>query len=324
MEMNILILSVGRRVELTKIFKEAVKKFGKENKVITVDLSDTAPANYFADKYYLVSRVTSDTYIDEIIDICRKENIKLIVPTIDTELLTLAKNRKRIEEETRAKVLISDEKYIKICRNKITTSNFFKENNIGAPREINKEILENKDFSFPLFIKPLDGSSSINTFKVNNEKELEFFKEYIEKPIVQEFIEGTEYTVDILLDFDSNPITIVPRERIATRSGEISKGKVVKDRDVINAVKELLKVFKGRGHITAQCMKTKDGIKFIEINPRFGGGAPMSIKAGANSAENILKLLSGEKLDYNENYKEDILAIRFDDSIFIDKNGELI
>lgn len=324
MEMNILILSAGRRVELTKIFKEAVKKFGKENKVITVDLSDTAPANYFADKYYLVSRVTSDTYIDEIIDICRKENIKLIVPTIDTELLTLAKNRKRIEEETRAKVLISDEKYIKICRNKITTSNFFKENNIGAPREINKEILENKDFSFPLFIKPLDGSSSINTFKVNNEKELEFFKEYIEKPIVQEFIEGTEYTVDILLDFDSNPITIVPRERIATRSGEISKGKVVKDRDVINAVKELLKVFKGRGHITAQCMKTKDGIKFIEINPRFGGGAPMSIKAGANSAENILKLLSGEKLDYNENYKEDILAIRFDDSIFIDKNGELI
>ena len=324
MDMNVLILSAGRRVELTKIFKEAVKKFGEKNKVITVDLSDTAPANYFADNNYSVSRVTSDTYINEVIDICKEENIKLIVPTIDTELLILAKNREKIEKETGAKVLISDEKYIKICRNKITTSKFFKENNIGTPREINKEILENKDFSFPLFIKPLDGSSSINTFKVNNEKELEFFQEYIEKPIVQEFIEGTEYTVDILLDFDSNPITIVPRERIATRSGEISKGKVVKDREVINAVKELLKVFKGRGHITAQCMKTKDGIKFIEINPRFGGGAPMSIKAGANSAENILKLLSGEKLDYNENYKEDILAIRFDDSIFIDKNGELI
>ncbi|MGL4656092.1 MAG: ATP-grasp domain-containing protein [Sarcina sp.] len=324
MDINILILSAGRRVELTKIFKAAVNEFGVSNKVITADLLETAPANYFSDKYYLVSRVTSNTYIDEIIDICKKEKIKLIVPTIDTELLILAKNKQKIENETEAKVLISDEEYIKICRNKITTSEFFEKNNIGTPREVTKLILAKKDYDFPLFIKPLDGSSSINTFKVKNQKELEFFLEYIENPIVQDFMEGTEYTVDILLDFESNPITIVPRERIATRAGEISKGKIVKDREVIEAVRDLLKVFKGIGHITAQCMKTSDGIKFIEINPRFGGGAPMSIKAGANSAINIIKLLLGEKLEYNENYEEELLAIRFDDSIFINKNGELV
>lgn len=319
MDINVLILSVGRRVELVKCFKEAAKLAAVGSKIVTADLSNTAPAIYFGDKNYIMPRIGSDKYISILIDICNKEDIKLVVPTIDTELLILAENKKLIESETKAKVLVSDKKVIKICRDKINTNRFFEDNGFGVPKEISQEELGTKELKFPLFIKPLNGSSSINTFKINNLKELNFFNAYIENPIIQEFIEGEEYTIDVLLDFEANPITIVPRKRLATRGGEISKGLVVKDKELIDEVRKVIQKLKPIGHITLQCMKTKDGIKFIEINPRFGGGVPISIKAGANSPLNLYKLLKGEKLQYNENYKDKMLALRFDEAIFLNE-----
>ena len=146
--------------------------------------------------------------------------------------------------------------------------------------------------------------------------------EYIKEPMVQEFIEGTEYSVDVFCDFDSNPITVVPRIRLATRGGEIAKGQISRDREIINDVMRMLDILKPVGHITIQCMKTKRGIEYIEINPRFGGGAPMSIDAGADSCENLYRLLLGEKLQYNEDYKDGMLFVRFDKSISINKTKE--
>lgn len=323
--MNILILSVGRRVELVKLFKDTAKKMNIKSNIIGADLSNTAPAIYFCDNFYLIPRIGTDNYIESIIEICKKENIKLIVPTIDTELEIMSKNKNIIESQTGAKVLISDESVINVCRNKINTQAFFDENNLGAPKIVNEECIKNKNYKFPLIIKPLDGSSSINVFKLYSEKELNFFKEYVKNPIIQELIEGTEFTVDVFCDFNSKPITIVPRQRIATRSGEISKGKIVKDRIIIEDVKKLLAILKPIGHITIQCIKTKDDqIKYIEINPRFGGGAPMSIKAGANSCANLYKLLQGETLEYDEDYKDNLIFLRFDDSIMLNENMELI
>ncbi|MDY3959640.1 ATP-grasp domain-containing protein [Romboutsia timonensis] len=321
---NVLILSAGRRVELVNCFKDARDSLGIKGNVVACDLSNTAPAIYHADKNYLVSRILDDNYIPEIVDICKKEDIHLIVPTIDTELYKLAEAREYIESNTSAKVLVSDMSVVKICRDKYNTQAFFEENGFNMPRLIDEEVIKNKDYKFPLFIKPLNGSSSINTFKVNNEKELEFFLEYVPEPIVQDFMEGEEYTIDAFVDFEHNPITIVPRQRLATRGGEVLKGLVKKDREIIETIKNVIKVLKPIGHITIQCMKTNEGIKFIEINPRFGGGAPISIKAGANSPMNLYRLLLGEKLEYSEEYEDGLLASRHDWAVFINSRGEQV
>lgn len=320
-KMNILIMSAGRRVELINLFKETAKKMKINSRIIAADISDMAPAIYFADKYYLIPRIGKENYIESIIKICNDENIKLIVPTIDTELRILSENKNYIESNTKAKVLVSDINVIDICRNKKNTQQFFEKNNFGVPKEFG---FDEEVSSYPIFIKPLDGSSSINTYKINNKKELDFFKSYIKNPIIQEFIDGEEYTVDAFLDFEGNIISVVPRRRILTRAGEIIKGKIVKDRMIIEDVKRLLSVLKPIGQITIQCMKTVDSIKYIEINPRFGGGAPMTIMAGANSCEYIYRLLNGEKLSYTEDYKENLLFLRFDDCICLDENMEVL
>ena len=324
---NVLILSAGRRVELVNCFKNARDRLGIKGNIVAADCSELAPALYFADMNEIVPRISEgEAYVDAIISICNNLDIALIVPTIDTELILLAENKKKIESSSNAKLLVSDENVISVCRNKKNTQKFLEKHGFLVPKMFTDEELDDPEIQakieFPLFIKPLDGSSSINAFKVNNLEELETYRKLIDRPIVQDYMEGTEYTVDVFLDFESHVITVVPRVRIATRSGEIAKGLIIRDRDIMRDVTRLMQILKPIGHITVQCMKTKRGIEYIEINPRFGGGAPMSIMAGADSCENVYRLLSGEKLEYNENFRDHLTFLRFDQSIMLNENME--
>lgn len=322
---NVLILSAGRRVELIQLFKSAAKKLNINSKVIAADCTATAPALYFSDDTVILPKISSEKYISEIIDTCIKNEVKLIVPTIDTDLLLLSQNKEEILKKSGATVMISDEKVISICRDKIKTQTYLEENGFKIPKMYSREEINTlENIKYPLFIKPISGSSSINTFKVNNKKELDIYLDLIEDPIVQDFIEGEEYTVDVFLDFKSNPITIVPRQRLAVRGGEISKGIIRKDSEIIADIKILVEKLKPIGHITIQLMKTAKGIEYIEINPRFGGGAPMSIQSGANSCENLYHILQNKSLEYNENYEENLLFLRYDSSICLDKDMRIV
>lgn len=239
----------------------------------------------------------------------------MIVPTIDTELSLLSEQKDYIEYKTKAKVLISKSEIINICRDKILTQKYMEQNLFPVPKMYELKDIKEKNVTLPLFVKPKSGSSSVNTFKVNTYDELMTYVKIIDEPIIQEYIQGEEYTVDVFLNFESEVLSIVPRLRMATRGGEISKGKIVKDNEIISSVFKLMKTLNPIGHITVQLMKTMDGIKYIEINPRFGGGAPMSIKAGADSCEKLYRLLLGENLQYTDDYKENLVFLRFDSSI---------
>lgn len=316
-EINILFSSVGRRVELVKYFDKARKKLNIEGALIGIDLEETAPALNFVDRAYLVPKITDKNFINEVIKICKKENITIIIPTLDTELSIYSQNKVKIREESGAEVLVSDEESIKIMRDKILTMEFLKQNGLDVPVTLTLKDVQEKNYKFPLFIKPLNGSSSFNNFKIKDEKELDFFKEYVPNPMIQEFIEGQEYCVDIFSDFNSNVITVVPKKRVAFREGEITKGKIVKDKEIIEVGKKLVKILKPKGEINFDCIKTKDNrVVILEINGRFAGGSPMSFEAGANSPENIYKLLLGETLNYTEDYNENLWGLRFDDCIF--------
>lgn len=316
-EINVLFSSVGRRVELVNSFRDSKDKLGINSKLIGIDIDELAPALKYVDKSYIVPRLDSIEFMPKIIEICNKENISLIIPTIDTELELYAKNKELIESETNAKIMVSDIDTISIVRDKIETYKFLKNKGLGVPNLITENDINNKDLKFPLFIKPLDGSSSINAFKVNNMEELLFFRTYITNPIIQEFADGQEYCVDVFSDFESKVISVVPKLRISHRSGEITKSKTVKDREIIELAKKIVEVLKPIGEINFDCIKTNDGIKIIEINGRFAGGAPISFKAGADSPSNLYKILSGECLEYSEEYKEDMIALRFDDAIYL-------
>lgn len=126
MSQNILITSAGQRVSLVKAFQTEIKKLNEQNKVYTVDLNPLlAPACHISDGYKAVSKVTEEGYILELLKIGKDFNIKLIIPTIDTELLILAKNRDLFLNEGIIPV-VSDLNFVKTCRDKRIINDFFK------------------------------------------------------------------------------------------------------------------------------------------------------------------------------------------------------
>lgn len=324
MSLNILILSAGRRVELVNLFKKTISDNNIEAKVIAADLQENAPALFYADEKVILPHVLNDNYVEELVRYCNSYNVRWIIPTIDTELKVLSKNQDYIERSSKAQVMISSKNVINICRDKIETSKFFFDNNLGAPKEYKIDEINEEFTEFPVFAKPKSGSSSKDIFKLNNFDEFSEIINRIEDPIIQEYIEGDEFSVDVFVDENHLPISIVPRLRIATRGGEILKGKIIKDKEIIDEVKTLIKKLKPFGHITVQLFKSEDGIKFIEINPRFGGGAPMSILSGANSCKYLFDIALGERLLYTEDYEDNITFLRFDRSICINDDMEII
>ncbi len=324
--MKILFTSIGRRVELVQAFRKAAQKLDVDLHIIGADLTNSAPALQFCDQTEIVCRIADERYLPMLLEICERERVDCLIPTIDTDLLLLARNKSRFEQ-IGTKVLIAAPDKVSICRDKNYTADYFISLGLKSPQPVNsiekyEQALQAGKTNFPAFIKPKDGSSSVNAYKVDNLSDLKMYAERIEDYIIQPYISGREYTIDIFCDMEGNPIYITPRERLAVRAGEVLKTRIAQDGVMIAEMKTLVADFKPSGQITVQLIQdecTGDNY-YIEINPRFGGGAPLSIKAGADSAEALLRLLAGEQLSYMPHAARDgAIYCRFDQSVCVNE-----
>ena len=315
--MNILLTSVGRRVELLKAFRESMSRANISGKIITADLKRSAPASFLADTAELVPRIDRPDYIDRLLDICDRHQIDLLIPLIDTELHLLSLHEQRFRDRG-VTVVISSTAVNDICHSKKKTGLFFQTIGVKTPKIY--QLDEVKDRDFPVIIKPNQGSASVDVYKIKNRTELNFFANYVEDPIIQELISGEEYTIDVLVNFQGKVISIVPRSRLETRAGETSKGTTVKNPALIAAAKYVVESLPGAiGCITVQCFLQPDGeIIFIEINPRFGGGYPLAYRAGADFPLWLFQLCAGKHPQVAIDEWEDGLSmLRYDDAIFV-------
>lgn len=313
--MNILITSCGRRTELIKYFKN---EFENEGNVIVTDCSDLAPALYFADKYYITSRIDADTYINEILDICEKEKIDGILSLIDPELELLSKNRESLKERN-IMLIGSNYEETNVCFDKYKTYLFLEEHGFKCAKtyiDINffKEDLENGKITLPVFIKPRSGSASIGISKVDNIKHLELIYEMCPDMIIQEFIAGQEYGVDSYIDIISKEaISIFIKEKVRMRAGETDKAKSVVDKKLFDIIEKLLKDLKLVGPIDVDVFKNNDEWIISEINPRFGGGYPLAYNCGENFVKYIMNNIKREKNERKiGTYNEGIYMLKHD------------
>jgi len=318
MRYNILITSAGKRVALTKYVKETLSVFSPHAKVFTTDMNpEMAPAGYVSDKCFKVPRVTDPAYPKELLKLCEQYNVGMVIPTIDTELLILA----GLKDEFKRfgiDVIVSDTKFIATCRDKRETSVFFETHGVRVPKAIDKY-----NPVFPLFAKPYDGSLSTNIHYIKTKEELTseiladpklLFMEYIDKAVYK------EYTVDMYYGKDYKVKCIVPRERIEVRAGEINKGRTIKNY-ILSFLKERLGYIEGCvGCICLQLFyrEATNDIVGIEINPRFGGGYPLTYMSGGNFPAMLIKeYFLNEAVEYFDNWKDELTMLRYDDAIFI-------
>lgn len=319
--LTILFTCIGRRVSLLRSFRKAAGQLKTGISLLGTDTTELSPALQLCDKKFLVKPVTHRDYIRQLLSIVSANKVKLLIPTVDLDLKILAKNKPKFAKEG-CKVLVSSPDVVEICQDKRKTYRFLNKNSFDTPMTISaKSAQANSKLSWPCFLKPWDGYASRGTAVVRNRRELAFYAKKIPNCIVQEFIGGAEYTCDAYVDFDMKVRCVVPRKRIEVRAGEVSKGRVVKDVRIMNeAAKVVENLGAGPGVITIQLILTADGrIKFIEINPRFGGGVPLSIKAGANFPKWILQEMLGKKADIRfDNFKDKLIMLRYDGEVWLE------
>lgn len=312
---NILFTSAGRRVELLRLFRRAYEELGLAGKIIVTDIDPLAPALQVADAFYMVPRLDAPEYVQTIHDICIREGIRLIFPLIDPDVPILANHRK-VLEETGARLAVIPSESVDIVGDKWKTAQFFKRLGLPSPRSWLPEDPAVLDQAFPLFIKPRRGSASRHTFKVHNRKELDFFSEYVQDVIVQEFLPGPEITTDLVCDCDGKVLAVVSRQRIEVRSGEVAKAVTVHDVFIESACRKIAESLPAIGPLTVQCILKEARPHFTEINARIGGGFPLGIMAGADSAKLLLAQMVGLQIDttHLDRYISGLYFTRYDDT----------
>lgn len=324
---TILLTCAGRRVELLQAFRAAGRALGAKVRVLAADTVASAPTLSCADAGFVVPPVSDAGCVPALLDLVRREAVHALVPTIDTELVLLSRERSAFET-VGCRALIGAPHVIALCRDKIETYRFLRQHGIDTPTTWTPaEIRGLATHSFPYFIKPRFGSASNAAHKVEDATDLDYFLQKGRDPIVQEFVEGVEHTLDAYVGLTGKPMCVVPRRRLQVRGGEVSKGVVVKDLALMEAGRRVVEKLGDslRGLVTIQCIVTPTGaIRFIEINPRFGGGAPLSIAAGADFPSWLIQELLGQTPAIAfDGFRHGLCMLRYDWSAFVPSGPDL-
>lgn len=318
----VLFTCIGRRVSLLRSFQRAAKELGLPASFLGTDTTKLSPALQLCDEALLVEPITHPQYISQLLHIVRRYAVSLLAPTVDLDLRLLAEHKPRFEE-LGCRVLVSDPEVIDMCQDKRRTFDFLVKNGFDSPATMSVRAALAADrkgeLKWPCFLKRWDGYAGRDNAVARNRSELRFFAKRIPNVMCQEFVEGIEYTCDAYVDFDMRVRCVVPRRRIEVRSGEVSKGQVVKNLEIMSQARRVVELLgAGPGVITVQLFVTDDGrIRFTEVNPRFGGGAPLSIQAGADFPRWILQELTGNppQIDF-DGFTDGLTMLRYDAEVW--------
>jgi len=271
------------------------------------------PASIGINAFYQTKSIYEmDTYAEQLFEICKKEKIDILIPIIDEEVLYLSENIKNFNS-IGVKILVSNAAVVKFCRNKMQTQDFLKKYfpQLYIKTEFLCSLTQN---TFPLFIKPNNGRASTNCIKINNEKELMFYKEYFDKKdfIVQEYIDGDFYTADFFYDTKNDYfITLIRQELVRNKNGCGIVIKIVKNEYLEKILKSLISKIGYNGIGNCEFICKNDKFFLVEINPRFSAGIDYSIKAGVNFLQIAIDTLMGNKPDIlSINPKCDTIFVR--------------
>ena len=321
-DINILILSCGTRNKIIQYFKKELVGRGQ---VIATDCSELAPALYDADKHFIVPRINDEEYLDVIINICKENNVKTVLSLIDPELSLLAQNRDKFLEIGTIPI-VSEFDLVEMCFDKYQFYEFLIENGFNAIRSYKDKELFYKDveagkIEYPVFVKPIRGSASININKVTTKEEIELLFDRYNNLMIQEFMNGVEYGADVYIDMISNePVAIFIKEKIKMRAGETDKSVSIKDEKLFKLIKNFVKKAGFEGIIDIDIFKFVDEYYISEVNPRFGGGYPHGYECGVNIPKMIINNLNGnENEDVCGKYEEGIYMMKYNEVKIIKK-----
>lgn len=259
-------------------------------RVVGVDVDPLSFGLFDCAAAYTVPRVGAPDWAEEVERVCAREDVDVVVPILDVELEPFAALRDRLAP-LGTRVLVNEPAAIRIARDKRRANGAVAAAGVAVPRTVDLavDVLE-----APVVVKPTVGAGSVGVSVVRTVPELRQAAAALDDPLVQELVEGDEFTVDLVVSPDGQVLAAAPRRRVEVRAGQSYKGVTVDDDELEQAASAAAAALGLTGPANVQLIRPCGGAPtFIEANPKFAAGMGLTIAAGLNLPLVSLELLLG-------------------------------
>ena len=293
--MNLLFSCIGKRGYIADYFRPHL---APGDRIIATSNTPWTPGFRSADKGVLMPSYRSPEYRDAILELCEMERITGILSFMDEDVAILSGFERELKALGVTPILPPAE-VAKMCLDKWKAHCFFESNRLATARSFidltaAKKAVAEGNLAYPLIVKPRSGFGSANTWVARSNKELEVFFEYQPDMLIQEMLGGDAYNIEILNDLDQRPIAVVPWRKFQSKLGETEQSITVESPELVEYGQKLGRLVGHVGPMDVDLFVSDGVISILELNPRFGGGYPVSQLSGADYPGLIVSMLRGE------------------------------
>jgi carbamoyl-phosphate synthase large subunit len=287
-DIGVLLTGVGKRYDI-------VSAFAQHATVVAADPNPLAPAQYAAHHRVAVPRIADPEYVPALRALCERHNVGAVVPLTDLDIEVLAHAR----AAGRLPAFVPDPEIARATFDKYEAHLLLGRHGLPSPPTV---LPGDPVPSFPVMVKPREGSGARSIHRADDARAAEFFVDYVDEPtMVQRLMDGPEFSIDCLSDLDGRCLNAIPRTMLESRGGESIKGTVIADHELIDLGRRVVESLGVRGPCTVQAFRDRQiGLGITDVNTRFGGAFPAPMYAalpGRTYPELIVRMARGERIE---------------------------
>lgn len=285
---------------------------------------------YAADQAFIVPGVNDPAYIPHLLKLCRDNQVLAILTFLDRDIVVLSQAASEfrrigvmpliVEHET---ACICDDKYR--MYQFLTAHGFHGAHTYPSPEDF-QTALARQECEFPVFAKPLIGDGSRGAMRCRNMAEVELCSAQNTDLIIQQYLDGPEYDVDVYVDTVSRQmVSVFAKEKLVKVIGGTATAISIKDEGLFTLVERLAGCLGAVGPLNMEIFKVGDEYYVGEVNPRFGATYIGAHACGIDFAPLIVNNIKGVENRVNlGDYREGITMMKYEDVHLIRRSQRIL
>jgi carbamoyl-phosphate synthase large subunit len=304
-------------------FIKALREDGRAEFIAAADMNPLCATRPFIDEFVVLPPAGTPTFAQASFEAARRMRIDLLVPFIvESEFLPLDEAR-GLFESIGCHLAVPARAIVERIGDKLEFAEFLREIGLRGPLTLPYGPAVEID-RFPVYLKPRRGSGSVGTARIESLHSLHETARGRSALIVQEAVDGTEFTVDVFAASPGRVVAAVPRERISVKAGVSVKGRTYHHPEIERIACLIVEKSALSGPANVQGMLQADGtFSVIEMNPRFSGTLALTTAAGINFASLLLDAIEGNFIPSQlGRHEPNLTMMRYWSEVFEDRDGK--